>query len=120
MSGAARLGLADIAHRTLVTGLAGLSVCTSSHPRGASGTGASMTLSYWLTRHLIPTTSGASDGLYGMYRIHTHTMQAGEEAWKKHLDDEAKVKSGSAFVADDGSHSSAPPATTSEIPRHRF
>ncbi|KDE03584.1 hypothetical protein MVLG_05919 [Microbotryum lychnidis-dioicae p1A1 Lamole] len=86
MSGAARLGLADIAHRTLVTGLAGLSVY----------------------------------GLYGMYRIHTDTMQAGEEAWKKHLDDEAKVKSESAFVAETGSHSSAPPTTTSEIPRHRF
>ncbi|SDA07997.1 BZ3501_MvSof-1269-A2-R1_Chr5-1g07382 [Microbotryum saponariae] len=48
-------------------------------------------------------------------------MQAGERRGRSIWTyDEAKVKSGSAFVADDGSHSSAPPATTSEIPRHRF
>lgn len=30
-----------------------------------------------------------ADGLYGMYRIHNETMQAGDAAWKQHLAEEA-------------------------------
>ncbi|GAA5948961.1 hypothetical protein JCM21900_003154 [Sporobolomyces salmonicolor] len=50
---AARLSLADIAHRVTVSALAGLSVY----------------------------------GLYGMWRIHTDTMKAGEIALAKHQEE---------------------------------